>query len=63
MTWTDYTPTSTSKYTQLEPPPGFGKMPFGNPTTGVNPDTGEPNKIISIHGRGFGDPKTKWTDL
>ncbi len=37
-------------------------MPFGDPSSGVDPDTGEDIKIFTIHSSGFGDPKTKWTD-
>lgn len=37
---------------QLEPPPGFGKSPFGDPDT---------PEAIAIHGRGFGSPTTKWS--
>uniref|UniRef100_A0A6M3KQU6 Uncharacterized protein n=1 Tax=viral metagenome TaxID=1070528 RepID=A0A6M3KQU6_9ZZZZ len=60
MAWTDYTPVDTVEYKQLEPPPGFGKEMFGHPSEGVNPETGEPWRILSIHERGFGSPTTKW---
>ena len=52
--WTDVSDTSTADYKQLEPQQGFGQNPFGNPDT---------DKTISIHERGFGDPKTEWSDV
>ena len=39
---------------QLEPNPGFGKTPFGNPSTEKDE--------FKIHRRGFGTPKTNWQD-
>ena len=46
---------------QLEPI-GFGLSPFGHPSSGLDPVTGEDIRIFSIHDRGFGEPTTKWTD-
>ena len=63
MAWSDITPTGgnswtdestpSTEYIQLEPT-GFGYMPFGDPSTVEKP--------IRIHMRGFGDPKTTWTE-
>ncbi len=53
VNWADNNPTSNAEYFQLEPPLGFGQTPFG--------DEGEDG--IVIHLRGFGDPKTEWTDV
>lgn len=52
-TWTQYSPTAAETWTQLDPfDGGFGKSPFGDPTT--------PEPGITIHKRGFGDPITPW---
>ncbi len=53
----------TTEWTQIEPTPGFGKELFGHPDTGVNPETGESWRILSIHERGFGSPTTKWAEV
>ena len=55
-------PTPRTEYSPLEPA-GFGQTMFGNPTTGVLPDTGESVRIFSIHERGFGNPTTNWTEV
>ncbi len=52
--WTDVSLTSTSDFKQLEPHPGFGNSPFGD--EGVEDG-------IKIHLRGFGDPKTDWSEV
>ena len=54
-------PDPKTKWTQLEPP-GFGLSPFGHPSTGKLPETGEDVSILKPHDRGFGEPTTVWTE-
>jgi hypothetical protein len=53
----------TTEWSQIEPNPGFGKNMFGNPSRGKKLSTGEDSAIIAIHERGFGDPKTNWSNV
>jgi len=49
--WTTIEPDAEgTEYWQLEPYPGYGGWPFGDPS-----DT-----EYLIHSRGFGDPTTDW---
>ncbi len=48
--WTDTSDTITAEYNQLEPTLGFGQNPFG-----------DADIRLAMHGRGFGDPITKWS--
>jgi len=38
-------------WTQISPPLGFGKTPFG-----------DEDEKLNIHSRGFGEPTTKWEE-
>lgn len=49
--------TPRTPWLQLEPP-GLGTQPFGD----IGPDDPGYDGPIQIHGRGFGDDKTIWTE-
>ena len=50
-------PTPKTDWIRLEPPE-YSLQPFGDPST---TDPGY-DATIQIHGRGFGGPKTIWTE-
>jgi len=52
--WTDTTDTSTTEWASLEPS-GFGVDRFGDPS--------DLEAGLKIHQRGFGSPRTEWTDV
>ncbi len=51
--WTELDVSKATNFIPLEPG-GFGYMPFGDPTSGVEDG-------IKIHIKGFGDPLTAWS--
>jgi len=52
MAWSDVSK-KTSTWKQLQPYPGFSKMPFGDPS----------NNEFKIYQRGWGDPTTKYNSV